>query len=83
DHYLEEVIIEFAVPTSWLQQMEVEEDAITLFRFVGGDWAPLDTWAMGSSKTWVYYEASSPGLSVFAVGLGLGCQVIGRAHHIL
>ena len=77
DHYLEEVIIEFALATSWLEEMEADAGDVTLFRLVEREWTPLQTQAVEFSDVWIAFEASSPGLSLFAAGLGPSCQPTG------
>ncbi|KUO41780.1 MAG: hypothetical protein APZ16_00460 [Candidatus Hadarchaeum yellowstonense] len=59
------VRINFRIDRSWVEINRVDERTIVLYRFVNG-WQPLPTVYTHEDETCFYYEAISPGLSVFA-----------------
>ncbi|MGC8816666.1 MAG: PGF-pre-PGF domain-containing protein [Candidatus Hadarchaeum sp.] len=65
DLFLASVIIRFRLEKAWLEINGVDEKTIYLYRFSGG-WQRLPTEYLYEDSTCVYYEAISPGLSVFA-----------------
>jgi PGF-CTERM protein len=46
-----------------------EADNVRLYRNVDGEWTPLDTRLVGQADGRAQYEATTPGFSVFAVGV--------------
>jgi len=46
----------------------IDENKVYLYRYVDGAWEKLTTSKLSSDANYVYYEAESTGLSVFAVG---------------
>lgn len=58
--------ISFRLPVSWMEENDAERDEISLYRYSGG-WGRLDTRYAGSTPSYFYYEASSPGFSTFAI----------------
>jgi PGF-pre-PGF domain-containing protein len=67
DEDFDGVVIEFAVPRSWLVRKGVLPDEIRLKRF-SQEWTTLPTKMMSSDGDNYYYEAESTGMSYFAIG---------------
>jgi PGF-pre-PGF domain-containing protein len=64
--YFESVEFRFDVPKSALPEGATLDD-VALYRYDGSDWTKLDT-----SRSGTTFEATSPGFSVFAVGVDAG-----------
>jgi PGF-pre-PGF domain-containing protein len=64
----------FRVPISWLDQYSLSPEDVWLYRYnpASGQWTQLDnTLITGSDDTYEYFNATSPGLSIFAIGAPL------------
>ncbi|TES83424.1 MAG: PGF-pre-PGF domain-containing protein, partial [Hadesarchaea archaeon] len=61
-----EATIGFKVSRSWITQNSIDERTIRLLRY-GGEWQALSTSLVGTDSTHVYFEATTPGFSLFAV----------------
>jgi PGF-pre-PGF domain-containing protein/uncharacterized repeat protein (TIGR01451 family) len=61
--------IEFRVERSWVAAEKIDEGTIRLYRYdaAAERWDPLPTKKVGEDAGHLYFSASSPGLSVFAV----------------
>lgn len=58
--------ISFKVPKSWLTTNDLSRDSIKLLRYTT-QWDPLTTTVTSEDSMFVYYEALSPGLSLFVI----------------
>jgi PGF-pre-PGF domain-containing protein len=67
DEDIDNVVFEFKVPKSWLEGKDPSK--VVLYRFDGSEWKVLPTKVISESSVYVYYEATSPGLSFFAIAL--------------
>lgn len=63
---VENAAIEFKVPKSWVEQNNIDEHTIKLLR-LNGEWRELPTRLTRSSDLYFYFEAQTPGFSIFAV----------------
>ncbi len=69
DADIEETKITFRVERGWMQENNLQEGDIALYRYVNGEWQQLETKkAEFSDQTYVYFEAASQGFSVFSIG---------------
>lgn len=59
--------LQFTVPKSWLTENKLEKSQVALYRYTTS-WNLLNTYVLREDANNVYYEASSPGLSTFAIG---------------
>lgn len=59
--------IKFSVTKSWLTANSIDLGKVVLNRLVGTTWIKLLTTKTGEDAVNVFYEAESPGLSVFAI----------------
>ncbi|MEF8773725.1 MAG: PGF-pre-PGF domain-containing protein, partial [Halobacteriales archaeon] len=64
------VTVTFGVAKRHLDALGVDPDEVALYRYHDGDWARLSTARRGGNATHYRFEATAPGLSVFAVGTG-------------
>jgi len=67
DNKITSVIVSFAVNKTWLNQTKVSQSTVKLNRLVNSTWMPLVTSKTGEDSNFVYYDAISPGLSVFGI----------------
>jgi PGF-pre-PGF domain-containing protein len=66
ENNIEGVKIKFQVNKTWLGQNDVEAEDIVMLRYASG-WNELETKIIKEDKSAVYYEAVSPGLSIYAI----------------
>ncbi|MFZ2070300.1 MAG: PGF-pre-PGF domain-containing protein [Halobacteriota archaeon] len=61
--------VEFKVANSWIADNKVDEATVTLNRYdeSGGNWKALTTSKTGEDNATVYFEAETPGFSMFGV----------------
>jgi PGF-pre-PGF domain-containing protein len=64
---LSSVNIKFWVDRSWIQQNDVDLQTVKLSRYQDGVWQELSTQQLNADASNVYFSASSPGLSTFAI----------------
>jgi len=57
--------VEFRVLRSWIEQNDIDEGTIKLFRYSSG-WQRLSTRAVRADSTYLYYEATTSGFTLFA-----------------
>lgn len=67
DKNISNVKIDFKIEKSWIVANGIDISTIALYRFVDGSWVALPTVKLSEDATYVYFEAESPGLSVFAI----------------
>jgi PGF-pre-PGF domain-containing protein len=66
DSIISGVKLQFKVSKSWLNENKIEKNQVVLYRYING-WNMLTTAVLKEDADSVYYESSSPGLSVFAI----------------
>jgi PGF-pre-PGF domain-containing protein len=59
--------IRFKVEKTWLSSNHISENKVALYRYVGGSWTKLDTIQQDSDDNYAYYEATSPGFSLYSI----------------
>ncbi len=69
DSQVKAVKFRFHVEKSWLEEQGGATADVRLFRFVGSQWNELSTVYTDSDATYAYFNATSPGLSYFAIAL--------------
>ena len=67
DQDLNNAYIKFKVEKSWLTSNSINETTVALYRYYSSAWQKLATEKLSSDASYVYYQATSSGLSVFAV----------------
>ncbi len=75
DEEIAEAEFSFRVPAAWLGTEGMLPTAITLWRFHDGTWQELPTSLVREEAGWIYYEATTPGFSSFAIAAGDGQRV--------
>jgi PGF-pre-PGF domain-containing protein len=63
---ISDVKIKFKVGKPWITENNINKDTIKLYRYTT-EWNELQTSLVSEDENYVYYEAISPGLSVFAI----------------
>jgi PGF-pre-PGF domain-containing protein len=61
------VTIKFKVEKSWITANNINSSTIALERYVNGQWVKLTTTKLSEDSTYIYFEAQSPGLSIFVI----------------
>jgi PGF-pre-PGF domain-containing protein len=64
---IESVAIKFKVPVGWFSEKGIDRSKVALNRYADGKWNTLTATKESEDGSFVYYSATSPGLSVFAV----------------
>jgi PGF-pre-PGF domain-containing protein len=64
---VEKIKVKFKVEKTWISANNIDETKVSLQRWADNKWNKLPTSKVSEDATYVYYEAESPGLSVFAV----------------
>ncbi len=65
---IERATFEFRVPKVWINANNIDEETITLLRYVNGSWEELPTSSLGEEDAdFKYFSAETPGFSTFAV----------------
>ncbi|MEW6592573.1 MAG: PGF-pre-PGF domain-containing protein [Candidatus Hadarchaeota archaeon] len=65
---VDNAVIDFKVLKSWVAANNIDSSTVRLLRNVNSQWTELTTQSTGADDaTYLYYRASSPGLSTFAV----------------
>jgi len=59
--------ISFIVHKSWVNENNIDKSTITLNRYSGGKWNPLETDLIDEDPNSLYFESKTPGFSQFAV----------------
>jgi PGF-pre-PGF domain-containing protein len=60
-------VIEFSVPLSWIEEKQTTPASIALARFKDGVWTYLPTTLIREANGHAYFQAESPGFSIFAI----------------
>ncbi len=67
DADIEKATINFKVEKEWISANEIDEGTVSLYRYDNSQWSKLETTKVGEDASNIYYDAVSPGLSLFAV----------------
>ena len=57
----------FSLPVSWLEEQRFSPAGVTMFRFHEGAWQELPTEVLGEQNGMAWFQAESPGCSLFAI----------------
>ncbi|MCM1986141.1 PGF-pre-PGF domain-containing protein [Methanococcoides seepicolus] len=60
-------VIGFKVSKSWIAENDIDETTITLCRNHGDKWTQLSTTMLREDMEYIYFEATTPGFSPFAI----------------
>lgn len=61
------MIFTFKVQKTWLTENNLDKNTVTLLRYHNNEWQKLKTSIRNESDDYIYYEAETPGLSIFAI----------------
>lgn len=64
---IEKVTMDFKVEKAWVASNNINESTVNLYRYVNDVWNKLETVKVSDDPENIYYQAVSPGLSIFAV----------------
>lgn len=67
DQYLEQAKFEFRIEKRWFTDNSIDHATVAMYRWADGKWDKLDTTETSSDDDYYYFEATSPGLSYFAI----------------
>lgn len=68
-HELSSAWIEFKMNKSWLSEQSAEKEDVRLKRYSSGLWKELDTVWTKDTASYSYFNATTPGFSIFAIAL--------------
>lgn len=66
DEDIKNAKVKFKVERSWINENSIDEDTVSMNR-LEQNWKKLPTIKLGEDESNVYYEAETPGFSVFAI----------------
>jgi PGF-pre-PGF domain-containing protein len=66
-----EALIGFRVPRSWVEEQKAEPFQVVLLRYHKPSWEELPTEFLGEEESDLFYRATTPGFSLFAIGVNL------------
>lgn len=64
---ISEATVAFKVPVSWIENEGLDENTVALNRYNSGEWQSLVTEKTGGDENYLYFRATTPGFSLFAV----------------
>lgn len=67
DNNIEQATIKFKVEKSWMEENNLNDTDVKLYRYYESEWVELETMPINSAGSYVYYEAVTPGFSYFAI----------------
>jgi PGF-pre-PGF domain-containing protein len=67
DQDIKSTAIVFKVDRNWLSNNQIPQEKVSLYRLENGEWRELQTSLLRTDETYAYYEAVSPGLSIFVI----------------
>ncbi|MBU5575016.1 MAG: right-handed parallel beta-helix repeat-containing protein, partial [Candidatus Aenigmarchaeota archaeon] len=67
DSDISSVTIKFRIPISWLNENNIDENSIKLYKYENGEWKELPTSILSRDDKYIYYSATSQGLSIYSI----------------
>ena len=64
---VDQAILEFSVPQAWLTEHGFTDGDIVMMHYDNGQWVELDTRYVSQNSGNVFYRATTPGFSYFAI----------------
>jgi PGF-pre-PGF domain-containing protein len=61
--------IKFKVEQTWLTENNIDRNNVVLMRYHNNAWEQLDTTMLNEDITYVYYQATTTGMSTFAIAV--------------
>jgi len=59
--------LKFKIEKSWISANNIKTETIALYRYSNGVWNKLSTTKLSEDSNYIYYEATTPGFSYFAI----------------
>ena len=75
----EYIKFQFKVDKTWIENNNIDQESITLVRFNNG-WHPLPTSFLFEDELFLYFEAESPGLSIYTV---VGTEIVEGSNDLI
>jgi len=76
---VDNTVFDFSVPQSWLTEHGFAVGDIVMMHNVNGQWQTLETGFVSQSNGNVFYQATTPGFSYFAIAYQKGNTTMGQA----
>ena len=67
DSNIEQAHMRFKVRISWIQDNNIDQSSIALYRYENNEWVRMTTQQESSDGTYLYFKATIPGFSYFAI----------------
>ncbi|MEM5772145.1 MAG: PGF-pre-PGF domain-containing protein, partial [Candidatus Aenigmatarchaeota archaeon] len=67
DSDISSTTIKFRIPISWLNENNIDENSIKLYKYENGEWKELPTSILSRDDKYIYYSATSQGLSIYSI----------------
>ena len=67
DDDIDSLTINFKVAQDWFTRNNIDKNKVTLLRYYNDEWQTLTTTMISEDSSFVYFEATTPGLSTFAI----------------
>ena len=67
DTDVSEATVDFEVNRSWIREQSINASTIRLMRYVNGTWTSLSTTLVNEDAEKLYFQADTPGFSIFAI----------------
>mgnify|MGYP006280325493 CR=1 FL=1 len=64
---IENMTFDFAIKRSWIENQSFDKYTVTMMRYHNESWQKLNTTYVNETNETFYYQAQTPGLSIFAV----------------
>jgi len=83
DEDLKSLTLSFKVENEWLENHNIDQKNIVLLRYHNNNWQTLTTTVTSKDETHTYFDAITPGLSTFAIGVSSGTEIVGEIPWII
>jgi PGF-pre-PGF domain-containing protein len=70
---IESMKFEFKVKKQWIEEKHIDKNTVTLKRYRDSRWHNLSTMLLRENESYIFYEAVTPGLSIFVV---VGSEIV-------
>ena len=64
---IKNMTFDFAIKRSWIENQSFDKYTVTMMRYHNESWQKLNTTYVNETNETIYYQAQTPGLSIFAV----------------
>jgi len=67
DSSIQSAVVKFKLPRSWIAANNIDVATVSLNRYSGGTWSALTTTQTDTDADYIYFSATTPGFSTFAI----------------